>query len=161
MLKKSLPFLILGLMIGLFLFSAQESGETNSVSFGVCSVAAKILYKQFAFYDADVQEILVQGLNPFIRKAAHFGLYALLGALCYLWLRRMPHNITTSMSVCALFASLDEFHQLFVPGRTGKVTDIFLDCFGSACGIAAAFLLLCLLYCLKHKNVVERGSWKE
>lgn len=159
--KKFLPFLILALMLGLFFFSSQGSGETNAVSFRVCSVAARLFYFNFEHYDPEIQETLIIGLNPFIRKAAHLALYALLGGLCYFWLHRLPHNITTSLSITALFAALDEFHQLFVEGRTGTVTDIFLDCLGGTCGIAAAFLLLCLAHCLKNPKLQEKGVWKK
>lgn len=158
--KKYLPLCIPLLMLGLFFFSSQEAGETNSVSWGVCGIAARLLYFNFEHYEPDVQQDLILGLNPFIRKAAHFALYALLGALCYLWLHRLRRGFSTSMSIAALFAALDEFHQLFVDGRTGKFTDILLDCAGSACGIGAAFLLLCLFHCLKDKQIVEKGVWK-
>ncbi len=158
---KFLPLCILALMLGLFFFSSQESGETNSVSWRVCSAAARVFYFNFEYYEPETQETLILGLNPFIRKAAHFALYALLGALCYLWLRKLRHNLATAMSLCALFAALDEFHQLFVAGRTGKLSDVLLDCAGSACGIGAAFLLLCLVHCLHDRRIVEKGVWKQ
>lgn len=159
--KKYLPLGILALMLGLFFFSSQEAGETNSMSWGVSGIAARILYFKFEEYDPALQKSLVYGLNPFIRKAAHFALYALLGALCYLWLRRLRHNISTALSITALFAAFDEFHQLFVAGRTGMLSDILLDCVGSACGIAAAFIVLCVIHCLRDKRIVEKGVWKQ
>jgi len=159
--KRFLPFCILALMAGLFFFSSQESAETNSMSWGVCGIAARLLYFKYANFSPQVQELLVHELNPFIRKAAHFLLYALLGAVCYLWLRRMRHNVTTALSLTAAFAALDEFHQLFVDGRTGKLADVLLDCLGASCGIAAAFAALCILRCLRDKSIVEKGVWKE
>ncbi len=159
--RKYLPFLILALILGMFFFSSQESGETNALSFRVSAAAARLLYFNFEHYEPDVQETLIIGLNPFIRKAAHLMLYALLGGICYLWLHRLPHNVSTSMSIAALFAALDELHQLFVPGRTGNVTDILLDCFGAGCGIGITFMLLCLTHCLKRPAVQEKGVWKK
>ncbi|MBQ2251230.1 MAG: VanZ family protein, partial [Lachnospiraceae bacterium] len=32
----------------------------------------------------------------------------------------------------ALYAATDEIHQLFVPGRAGRVTDVLIDCIGVA-----------------------------
>jgi VanZ family protein len=37
--------------------------------------------------------------------------------------------------LCFLYASSDEIHQLFVPGRSGSFIDILLDTFGSSCAI--------------------------
>ena len=35
----------------------------------------------------------------------------------------------------AAFACSDEFHQLYVPGRNGCVTDVLIDCVGILIGI--------------------------
>ena len=34
-----------------------------------------------------------------------------------------------------LIAATDEFHQLFVPGRGARVTDVLIDSLGAAAGI--------------------------
>ncbi len=158
--KKLFPILILALMAGIFLLSSQKAADSAELSSGFCEFAAKLIYRNFSSYTSDIQAVIVQGLSTCIRKLAHAALYALLGALCYLWLHRKPHNISTSMGICALYAELDELHQLFVPGRSGELTDILIDCFGAACGIAAAFVLLCLIYCIRRKRIVEKGVWK-
>lgn len=159
--KKYLPLLILALLLGLFFFSSQDSIETNAISLKAAHAAARLLYFNFEHCTPEIQSALIHGLNPFIRKAAHLTLYALLGGLSYLWLRHLPHNISTAMSIAALFAALDEFHQLFVDGRTGNVTDIFLDCFGAACGIGIVFLLLCLRHCLHNAKIQKKGVWNK
>jgi len=43
--------------------------------------------------------------------------------------------ICASLLICMLYASSDEFHQLFVPGRAGRVTDVLIDSFGALTGI--------------------------
>ena len=40
------------------------------------------------------------------------------------------------------YAATDEIHQLFVPGRSGQVTDVMLDSAGCLLGC----LLLCTIY---------------
>ncbi len=160
--KKYLPvLLLLGLMAALYLFSSQEADATNAVSYRFCRFAARMIYVKYEEYDAATQEMLWRGLNIFIRKAAHFSLYAAMGFLGYLWLRRKQHNISTVLSCVFLFAALDELHQTFVPGRTGLVSDILLDCLGAACGIFVAYLLLCMRHCLRQKQIVEKGVWKQ
>lgn len=159
--KKYLPLLIFALMTGLFLFSSQDSLETNALSLKAAHAAARLLYFNFEHCEPEIQSALIHGLNPFIRKAAHLTLYAMLGGLCYLWLHRLPHGISTAMSIAALSASLDELHQLFVSGRTGNVTDVLLDCCGAACGIGIVFLLLCLWHCLRHPEIQKKGVWNK
>jgi VanZ family protein len=42
------------------------------------------------------------------------------------------------------YASLDEFHQAFVPGRTPAVTDVLIDTTGGATAQFAAWLWMIL-----------------
>jgi VanZ family protein len=37
--------------------------------------------------------------------------------------------------ICVLCAMLDEFHQLFVPGRGAQVKDVIIDTVGAIVGI--------------------------
>ena len=40
-----------------------------------------------------------------------------------------------SLGIGVLYASLDEFHQFFIPDRSASVVDVFIDSFGVICGI--------------------------
>ena len=74
-----------------------------------------------------------------VRKTAHFTLYFIQGLGLFGSLKRqrripaLPGAIFCSM----VFATLDELHQYFVPGRSCKITDVLLD----TCGAALASLL--------------------
>ena len=46
--------------------------------------------------------------------------------------------------IAALYAASDEIHQLFVPGRSGQLSDVILDSAGALEGVAA-FTVLCWL----------------
>lgn len=87
-------------------------------------------------------------MHHYIRKSAHFTEYFILSLLI---LRAIRGNNRTTKLVWALtaialvagYASLDEFHQSFVPGRTPAVTDVLIDTSGGvAAQIVAALLLL-------------------
>ena len=84
--------------------------------------------------------------NLLVRKAAHFTEYAVLGVLVSSALdpgaRRTRSRILLIAAVLALVASLDESIQLFVPGRSGMVTDVLLDCCGAATGVALRTLVV-------------------
>ncbi len=43
--------------------------------------------------------------------------------------------ISKSLIIGILYAISDEIHQLFVPGRSGKVTDVIIDSLGILTGI--------------------------
>lgn len=77
-----------------------------------------------------------------IRKVAHMGLYAVLGALA-LWAvalfgERKGRAILWSLLIAAGYAITDEFHQLFIPGRSGEFTDILIDAAGVTIGVLIA-----------------------
>ncbi|HCD43721.1 MAG TPA: VanZ family protein [Lachnoclostridium sp.] len=81
-----------------------------------------------------------------IRKTGHFSEYTLLGILLYESIRsygftaerRYFIRLTTGFMV----PFVDETIQLMVEGRSGQISDVWLDCGGVAFGILlAAFLL--------------------
>ena len=88
---------------------------------------------------------IVHGL---IRKSGHFLGY---GALGLVWLRAwwmtLPHSrflqdVFLALVGTALIASADEYHQTFLPNRTGSVWDVLLDCCGAIVMQLAAYVVM-------------------
>ena len=83
-----------------------------------------------------------------IRKAAHFGEFAVLGALAQLMFgglcRTWKGSLLFAVVAGLVIALCDETIQLFVLGRTGQVKDIWLDLSGAVSGalIASAIRFL-------------------
>ncbi|MBI5384654.1 MAG: VanZ family protein [Verrucomicrobia bacterium] len=84
-----------------------------------------------------------------IRKLAHSTEYAVLAALSWRAMRRPvrddPRPWRWSHAFFALlltvgYAASDEFHQSFVPTRTGTVWDVVIDSGGAMLGLAAVWL---------------------
>ena len=67
-----------------------------------------------------------------LRKLAHAAEYAVLGAL----LVRAVAQPRLAFVLGTLYASSDELHQAFVPGRMGSPADVAIDALGVACGVA-------------------------
>ena len=65
-----------------------------------------------------------------LRKLAHAGEYAVLGALLA---RALPEP--AALLVGAAYAVSDELHQTFVPGREGALLDVGIDSLGVLVGI--------------------------
>ena len=88
-------------------------------------------------------------VHVFIRKAAHFIEYALLGGISCVALTNVFKNkgIVFSLFLCTLIAGADETIQYFTPNRNGQVSDVVLDVIGAAFGI---------LFVMIIKKILER-----
>jgi VanZ family protein len=76
-------------------------------------------------------------IHHFIRKTGHFTGYGFIGLA---WLRawwftlpnsRFLQDAFLALLGTALIASCDEWHQTFLPNRTGTPWDVLLDCTGA------------------------------
>lgn len=84
-----------------------------------------------------------------VRKTAHFAEYALFGVLLWNCLRtyELPRRVWTLLEAWLILAApfVDETLQLFTEGRSGQISDVWLDMAGAAagtlCALAAAGLL--------------------
>lgn len=68
-----------------------------------------------------------------IKKLAHTGEYAILGALIA-WAAGRGHGWRAWLLAVA-YAASDEIHQMFVPGRTARLLDVGIDSVGAGMGI--------------------------
>ncbi len=88
--------------------------------------------------------------HALLRKAAHMTEFAVLGLLWSGELSRAGGRITLKRAAlrwqtCVITALADESIQLFVPGRSGQVRDVWIDGAGALAGVAAGSLLLAWL----------------
>jgi VanZ family protein len=84
-----------------------------------------------------IPEIIAPG--PGVDKVAHFGVFALLGALCaraFLGMRVRLAWLWGALAA-ALYGVSDEIHQSFVPSRSAEVLDAVADAAGALAGAAA------------------------
>lgn len=88
-----------------------------------------------------------------IRKIAHLSEYALGGFLIYALL--LTFNINNKLQfwgawgITTVYAITDEIHQLFVPGRTGRVVDVLIDSQGALLGTCVLLFIIKLVQMLK------------
>ena len=94
-----------------------------------------------------------------VRKLAHFCEYTLEGFLLMLcmrvYTRRYARHISVPMLGGVLTAMADETIQIYSPGRSSQVTDVWLDSAGVLAGILAALLLMGLWRLLFHHRKKE------
>ena len=125
--KYGYSFLSLFIMVIIFIFSGQEANVSASVSGNVGNFLNNFFIFKF-----------ILRIFP-IRKIAHFFLYFCLGFCFYKSFKHLNFNYLKSNILSVIFSFLyacsDEFHQLFVAGRSAKFLDVIIDTLGSFTGI--------------------------
>ena len=136
-------FLVLWMAL-IFSFSNQKDVESSNVSDGFIDRTVVKIYKIFNenITKEKENEIIEKYTYP-IRKLAHYTLYFILGILSFLVVKDYSINkklIIYSLLICFLYACSDEFHQLFIIGRSASIKDVIIDTFGSFCSISIFYI---------------------
>jgi len=96
-------------------------------------------------------------IHHLIRKSGHFIGYGLLGlAWLRAWWMTLPHSVFVQDAMLALLgtattASADEYHQSFLPNRSGTPWDVLLDCCGA---ITLQFIVYVFMRIFKPKQAI-------
>ena len=126
-------------MILIFCFSAQPAEESEDMSLSVGHMIGSIFLPEYDQWTMDRQEQFAKRIDYPVRKCAHASEYAVLGILLMGAFADRKVSVKKRMIICFIigtsYAASDEFHQLFVPGRSGQVKDILIDAFGVGFGI--------------------------
>lgn len=150
-LKKILCWtMVAACMIVIFLFSAQTATESAGTSNSVIKTFATILNPEFETLSSEEQNSIYNLYSHFIRKLAHFSIYALLGFFVALALLnyslRLRQILFYSLTICTLYAVTDEVHQIFVPDRGPGILDVLVDAAGALFG---SCIIICIYYIIK------------
>lgn len=145
------PICLLVWMGLIFCLSGQNAAVSSAVSGGLIRTVIKFILPH-ATPDKVAQ--LVEGLQFFVRKGAHFTIYAILGIFSFLSVVTYEKlslfiRFLISALVSMGYAVSDEYHQTFISGRSGELRDILIDSTGAVCGIL--FSLAVYSIC-KHKK---------
>lgn len=136
-------FLVLWMAL-IFSFSNQKDVDSSKISDSFIDRTVVKIYKIFNenITKEKENEIIEKYTYP-IRKFAHYTLYFILGILSFLVVKDYSINkklIIYSLLICFLYACSDEFHQLFIIGRSARVLDVLIDTFGSSCSISIFYI---------------------
>lgn len=155
--KRYVRYLITALTLAwmgvIFYFSSQPAVQSAGLSGGILKkiqeLVAAVPVMGEAFLEGFTEHIL--------RKGAHMTEYAVLGVLLmlcmcqYLPERKRKFRLPLALITGILYAGSDEFHQTFVPGRSGELKDVMLDSVGV---LAGAVLISVILACIRVKKEV-------
>lgn len=104
----------------IFYFSTIPSSSLNPYEFEGAHLIAHILeYSAFGFF---INRALTAG------RRTEFSL------------SQYRYAIVLSAAFVLIFGALDEFHQLYTPGRGAKISDVFLDFGAGLFGIALSLI---------------------
>ncbi|HEY1663459.1 MAG TPA: VanZ family protein [Verrucomicrobiae bacterium] len=91
----------------------------------------------------------VETIHECFRKCCHLAEYSIFSLLLWRAFSRPPGDwrawswpkVRFVLLIICVYAASDEFHQVFVPTRTARVTDVMIDTTGGSLGLLALWLL--------------------
>lgn len=142
--KRWILYILLGLIV-FFIWdnSMQNGGSSDGFSLFFAENFAPIVNK-LGFHGN------IWTLNRIVRKLAHLTEFTILGGVLYTILRRYItyDTVIKTIGLGVLIAGLDEFIQLFSPGRSSQFSDILIDTVGVIIGI----LVVKLVHYIRYKR---------
>ena len=147
--------LALAIMIMIFIFSSQDAGTSTKVSGGTIEVFARIFVPGFKNMSQIQKDTLIENMQHFARKTAHFTAYMGIGVMTAAAMRtyniKLRYKLIIPAAIGLIYAATDEFHQGFTPGRSPQVSDVLLD----FCGVLTGIGLVALI-CIIYMNIKKR-----
>lgn len=142
--------LMIAVMIAIFCFSSQDGEESSHLSGALSDTVFGRLLERV------LPRLFSNDFSLDIRKYAHMFEYLCLGlSACLftqeLFYRKIPLFAPIAELICVLYAASDEWHQTFVPGRTGRIFDILVDSYGFTAGVLIVTLIVTILL-IKRKG---------
>lgn len=130
--------LIIIWMVIIFLFSNQQGNASSVTSNKVTKEIIEVLPSTKHLEENQKNEI-VKKVNPIMRKIAHYTIYLVGGILIMFFISTIVQSekrgVLFSVLIGIVYAITDEIHQMFMDGRTAKITDVFIDTLGVITGI--------------------------
>ena len=137
MIRRGLKLALIVFWMGLiFSFSMDDAYTSSQKSETIILQVSHFIFRD-QLTEEKALEILDRVETP-VRKSAHFLIYLFL-EISILWYLSEFYTITIRGYIIAtlltfIYACSDEFHQLFVSGRSGEVLDVFIDTIGGSVG---------------------------
>ncbi|PUU87217.1 VanZ family protein [Halanaerobium sp.] len=144
MLKKILSWAAVFIwLLVIYNFSAQSAKESSRLSAGLSKVIYRVLTERAGL------KVQLSSFHSFLRQGAHFFIFFVLALFLLNAFRVSGYEfekaITYTLLISLAYAGLDEIHQIYVPGRTAELKDIFVDGLGIISGIGVYVLIRYLL----------------
>lgn len=151
--------ILLGLtFISIFNFSNQD-GKASS---GLSKKVARKIVEVFPYtknLSEKTKNKIVEKTQPIIRKGAHLSIYTLVGIFIMSFIStykiHLKYKFLISILVGLIYASSDEIHQSFIPGRTASIIDVGIDTSGVLIGIMLVLIIISVYKSLTEKKAID------
>ena len=154
--KKNLIFkrtfymlLLIITFFAIFNFSAQDGKKSSGISLKLTKCIVNIVSN---IKDMDYEKC-VKSLHPIVRKLAHFSIYAVVGfslmGLFNTYKIQDKYKVIWTIIIGAIYASSDEFHQRFIPGRGPSIKDVGIDTLGVIFGM---LVIMCFIKIINKRK---------
>ena len=143
---KRLIWLSIFWILVIFSFSLQSGDESGKLSGGIVAWIVGLFFPEnFAH---------IELVHFFVRKAAHFTEYFILGVLLSMTIReaKWKRVLLAPWLMGTLVACCDETIQLFSDGHAGQIRDVMIDSSGVVTGCIMIMILCNIAYSKGKKN---------
>lgn len=149
--------LTIGIMLLIFSFSAQNGEASSGTSGKIVEWMIQKIFQPIFASKENVIGWLEENLSFIVRKLAHFSIYTALGMSAtgfFFTFEKLTkkRQVIFAIILGCLYATTDELHQLFTPGRSGQITDVLLDSVGVIIGTGIITLVWYLVMKRRKKN---------
>ncbi len=162
---RALFIILIAITSATIFYFSSENGEISGNTSG--KVIKKILAK-FPEYQklSDKRKAqIVEKLQPFVRKMAHFTIYTLLGFnlmgffLTFKFGKILKYGLAIALGM--LYAMSDEIHQMFSAGRTARVFDVGIDTCGVVFGTILIMIFSKIVYWARNSRKYKKLEKEE
>ena len=150
---RTILVVLLFIMFGIiFNFSNQDGEKSGNLSREVTENVTKNINSIQKLEKSEKEKVLNR-IEHYIRKLAHFSLYLVVGiltmSLMYTFDLKNIKKILTSLGIGMFYATSDEIHQVFIPERNASIFDVLIDSCRVLTGILIIFVIVKIFLRLK------------
>ncbi|MDU4980393.1 MAG: VanZ family protein [Clostridium celatum] len=134
--------------MGFIAYNTSQTGESSNntsvfITEGIINKTQSVINSNVNNSDNSViiknDDYFIKKLNKYIRKFAHGFEFLVLALIVFSALKsfniKNRECIIYTLFIVLLYAVMDEYRQLYIPGRTSSVRDIVIDFIGGIVGV--------------------------
>lgn len=141
--------IVIGIIILIFITSSMTGDESHNIADGVVNSILENKVESNSLEEV-IDDITYneyfESYKVIFRKFSHAIIYAILAiALMILFNKNnigIMNKVINILFIVILIATVDEFYQLYVPGRHSQVKDIIIDFMGGGIGIIVTLIVI-------------------
>ena len=145
--RRKRIFLVLAIiwMLVISAFSSRTGDLSATDSGRIGRLIGQVLVPGFEDWSEEKQDQFAEKVDYPVRKTAHATEYAILGMLLVVAYTDKEKGrfvrLLIPWFIGTIYAATDEIHQLFVPGRSGQISDVCLDSIGVLIGVSLLWVI--------------------